>query len=376
MNKIVIIGAGLAGLYAAKSAVDNGAEVEIIERKSRDKYNLKCGEMFTCLYGRPPAEAILREIDRWVFLLPDGSKMAIDLPEGHMVMTDRRKHERALVEYLKEKDVLIHYNVSRPDHISKLLEHEKPDIIIDATGAKSWDTRKNELAHAKCYILSGVKEYNNSTAYFVPNRLFTGYAWLFPRTDDTVNIGLGSERGISKYDGEHRGLDYLLDMFHIKDYRLEDAGAGRIPLNHNYTDEKNYYGLDYIGSRGGWVMYVGDAAGLVNPALEGGEHLAALSGILAGYTAATNSAFTAVREYYRLITSIIAPEMETGIYLSKMRRILRPSEFIGFIMLFKQLSINKDITDLVTENAVNYIRKRMKNVRVPVVKDSELEEYV
>lgn len=104
MNKVCVVGASLSGLYAAKEAAINGADVTVIERRKDVGTVLKCGEMFTTIYGRPPEKCIVREIKNWIFDfslvtgLEKSSPVTVNLPDSFCVMTDRATHERLLKE--------------------------------------------------------------------------------------------------------------------------------------------------------------------------------------------------------------------------------------------------------------------------------------
>lgn len=377
MKNITVIGAGLAGLYAAKTAAIHGAKVTVIERKSGVGTVLKCGEMFTTIYGMPPAKCITREINEWIFDfgLVGGLKykpqISIALPEGFAVMTDRATHEKIIYEECLKLGVeFIFGRTAMADDL-------KGSANILATGSSLWNRR----AIANCFTVEceDFGDKNIDYAYFKMTPGMKGYYWAFPKTDTEMNIGFGCDDTSADrffradYNKTITTICDTSDRFVvrgtvIKPIKTKTSGGGKIPINIDYRNRANY-----VANYGKDTLYVGDRAGLVNPMLMGGEHLAMLSGQLAGYICANRNDCVAIREvYYTAITQIIAPEMETGIMANNMREILNPDEFYDFMSSIERVDSNP-----YNDFMLKYIKRTMsKHMKVPDVSNDELKELL
>lgn len=371
MNKICVMGAGLAGLYAAKEAAIHGADVTIVEKKKDVGDALKCGELFTTIYGMPPAKCITREIKSWIFdyCLVKGIEtglLGVKLPDGFCVMTDRATHERILKEECEKLGVKFEFG-----KVAIEFEPNDYDWVIMATGIASW---KGGRATANCYTMNCTDNKNCDYAYFRMLSDMKGYFWAFPKTNNEANIGGGCEFS-SEFFGKMRFdkiADNVSNVFELKDKIM--SGGGWIPVNTEYRETYNYFRPDIIKN----AMFVGDAAGLVNPMLLGGEHLAMVSGQLAGYIVATESTIESgdmikgLTKYYNGITSIIAPEMEMGIFINNMRKIMSPQEYYEFISGALE-SKYRDMNNVI----IKYIQRIMPKYRkIADVKNEELEELI
>lgn len=365
MNKICVVGASLSGLYAAKEAAIHGANVTVVERRSDAGTVLKCGELFTTIYGMPPDKCIIKEMKKWIFdfsLVPELKEskiVTVNLPDGFAVMTDRAIHEKILKNECKELGVRFEFD--RP-YVHDDIDY---DYVIIARGASAWNASDNEKSFAMAYTVSCDSVISWNYGYFkvLPNNC--GYYWYFPKGNDEMNIGYGYT-----LDCKNDKIDYV-DVLLNAESKITFSeklmsGGGILPINTDYKNLCNYY-RDAEN-----VLYVGDAAGLVNPMLSGGAHLAMISGQIAGYSCATkNSIEDSKDNYYNGITSIISPEMELGIMVNNMRKVLSPSEFYEFTGAFE--SKYSEMSDTM----IKYIKRVMPKYRkIADVKNEELEELV
>ncbi len=369
MKEVVVIGAGLAGLYAAYTASMHGAEVKVYEKKDDIGTTLKCGEMFTSIYGMPPSECILSEINEWKFDFSLVSKelepVVVNLPDKTMFMTDRSVHEHIMYKKCIGNGVkFIFGNKDIP------FDRNFGDITINATGYKGFPVGKAEYYARSYSYITESDGFDESVALFRVLPGANGYYWAFPRGPNHLNIGGGyhGNPGIdSIYLNIHKVKDNIKSMCQ-KDSNIYDtviSGGGLIPINHNFKLPHYYVRKS--------EMYVGDAAGLVNPALCGGEHLAVLSGRLAGYTSAVNTDIVfALNQYQKGIVEIIQTEMSVGTLLSQMQQFLNPVEFYN---AFKSISKCADFG--VNDVSISYIKRKMsKYITVPDTTENELEELI
>lgn len=371
MKDICVIGAGLAGLYTAKTAAIHGASVTVYERKEKVGSPLKCGEMFTCIYGRPPAESVFREIKEWIFDfrlvkgLEKTGLIPVELPDGFCVMTDRESHEVILYNDCIELGVeFVFGKTANPENMVD-------DFTIMATGTNQWGHR---TAYAKCYTVQCEPYHRDiNYAYFKMSPDVNGYYWAFPKTGNELNIGWGCN---DKSDAKPSDIDYAQVIKEVTNasgmpvvpIRMMLKGGGRIPINTSYTDKNNYISEYNVNT-----IHVGDMAGLVNPMLMGGEHLAMLSGQLAGYICAKGTNSEEIeKEYYKAITEIIAPEMSIGIMSNNMREILSSDEFYTFMQ-----GISGSNANPYNDFMLKYIKRTMsKHMKVPDVSNNELKRLL
>ncbi|MCZ7404262.1 MAG: NAD(P)/FAD-dependent oxidoreductase [Candidatus Methanoperedens sp.] len=372
MNKVCVVGASLSGLYAAKEAAINGADVTVIERRKDVGTVLKCGEMFTTIYGRPPEKCIVREIKNWIFDfslvtgLEKSSPVTVNLPDSFCVMTDRATHERLLKEECLRLEVKFEFD--RP----YVHDAEGYDYIIIAKGASSWEKGK---AFAMAYTVSCDGKVSWDYAYFKVLPSNEGYYWYFPKNNNEMNIGYGYS--LTSFGGGYTliksgKIDYV-DVLLNAEKKITfsekiQSGGGIIPMNTDYKDIRNYYDIEKKN-----VLFVGDVAGMVNPMLSGGAHLAMISGQIAGYSCATkNSVESVMSNYYNGITTLIAPEMEIGIMVNNMRELMSPTEFYDFMSGALESSYLK-----MNDTMIHYIQRIMPKYRnIADVGNDELEELV
>lgn len=347
MRKILVIGGGLAGLYAAWAAALHGADVELYEKGIiGSKHN--CGEMFTEVYNSAPEECKLNKIKVFKFII---GKEVVNINFGEntpFVMTDRCKHELIIKERCKDLGVVIKEK-QRPSEHSGRKE-------IDATGTLVYELH---MGKAVDYVVEGMRNIklfgeldtsDSSVAIMAVRDDLMGYRWFFPKGDNLCNIGDGV------YDYKYKS-DFEVPK-QIDKSSILFKGGGLIPMP---TMNEFYYKMT-----NNTKIQVGNAAGLVNPILGGGEHLAVLSGMLAGELVAKGDE----NRYYEALMDIIGDEMRIG---------------ISGYELIKNLDM-KSISELLNLRIVNQLdflsinnrlREKMKRwIHIPEVTDNEIEKFV
>lgn len=350
MRKISVIGGGLSGLYTAWSAASHGADVELYEKGIiGSKHN--CGEMFTEVYTSAPDECKLNRIETFKVII--GNKVTkIDFGEtSPFVMTDKHIHELILKKKCEDLGVVIKEKTKAPDYI-------KGRRIIDATGTFNYNL---SLGKAVDYVVKnmrnnvfykGINLSDDKVAVFDIRDDLMGYKWFFPKGKDLCNMGEGV------YD-----YKYKADFITPEKSNIVFRGGGLLPMPTMDEFYSKVTDKDVICNK---YIKVGNAAGLVNSSLGGGEHLAVVSGILAGELVAKNMD----SKYYGALLDIIGDEMRFGISSYELLRKL-DIESVSKLLEMKLM----DQVNYININSK--IRKTMKKwITLPDVTEDDMSKFV
>lgn len=284
MRKVAVVGGGIAGLFAVFYAAIEGAEVTLFEEHMYGEQRVNCGETFINLYGLGKPIAGVRFEPRYSRFRINGASITercFILPQNAFFVTDRKEHENALFQRCLDKGVKV---IFKKVTIKEILPNF--DVLIDATGYPSQSHKEEFIGTPKLFgkaisygVTGGFEKYYNAKELFLLwqnvndgpySGLTKGYFWLFPKSKDEANIGYGEFGDLSRDNKlltkKIKECMQELDL----DYEVKWKGGGKIPLEP----------LDCLSYRN--VLLVGDAAGLVNAGFGCGEHLAAISGKIAG----------------------------------------------------------------------------------------------
>ena len=334
ITDILVVGAGPAGSMAARYAADEGADVILIEKKSEIGSPKRCAEG---IYIAGLEDVGIKIDQRWVarevpdvrLVSPDGTSVwfndEIELIESgyvverkvfdkHMAMDASRAGAKIMIKtratgLKRENDRII---VSAEQMGEKITITAK--IVIAADGPEGhiarWagldcSTPFDEMLSCAQFEMTGL-EMENSRAiqmYFgsvAPG----GYAWIFPKGEDTANVGLG----VLKKRAQKSAYEYLLDFVkkcsETQKAQAVELNVGGIPVG------------GIIEKRAGDnILVAGDAAGFANPITGGGINSALESGMYAGQVAAKavkEGNFTAdyLKEYVRITDEIYGEEFK------------------------------------------------------------------
>lgn len=341
-RRVVVIGAGLAGLYAAYSAAFHGAEVTLLEKSTIGTAH-NCGEMFTEVYTAAPEDCKLERIENFMFRFTDGDVSTVKFGDkSPFYMTTKCKHEEIIKDKCLALGVIIKEKTKSSRDILK-------GTVINATGVSSYS---GHLGKAVAYVVDRKYDANTpfNTAVFDIREDLMGYRWTFPRGKDFLNCGEGV-------------YDYKYQSELIKPDRkfIAFSGGGTLPMPTMVEYCKNVMRGDTFTSG----IKVGNALGLVNPVLGGGEHLAVLSGILAGELVAKNKE----KEYYKALDDIIGDEMRFGISMYEFLR-KQDVETVKKVLFESDFRADIDIAN-------RSIRKAMKKwLTLPDVNENEVKAFI
>lgn len=274
MQKIAIIGGGPAGLTAAIEGAKNGLNVTLYEKLEIGE-NIRCAEGFfdtLNMLGKPrygvrfKVEELELEIkSKYVFPCDD---------KTNIWMIDRCEWQKGLAEEAIALGVNIIENITITKECFVELVWEY-DWIIDSSGVISITSQvygfhkyyKDTSAVTVQYTLKG-----DFSEYFGKIRLvledpYTGYYWIFPKSKNEANVGLGVFKStkLSLWDK----LDRVLEKEGLSSYKITKKMGGLCPT----------VKLDRLVYDN--VLLVGDAAGLVSPLHGGGIDTACISGKMA-----------------------------------------------------------------------------------------------
>ena len=177
-------------------------------------------------------------------------------------------------------------------------------IIIAADGPESHIARQlglksntpmKDMASCVQYEMVGIDKDNpNQIDIFIGSVAPAGYVWIFPKSDDVANVGLG----VLKTYVDDTSQDILNNF--VKSHK-ETQNAQAVEMNVGGDPLGGIVKERYADN----IMVVGDAAGFVDPLTGDGIRGALLSGMYAGSVAAKaikngDCSKESLNEYYEL----------------------------------------------------------------------------
>ncbi len=321
----IVVGAGVGGCAAAIMAAKGGLKTLLLDRLAKEDVGKKiCGDgvakrhidfveenlglKFGPELGNYVTGIDLYSPDLKTKLQMNDSGFILDRPRfGQRLMQDAVKvgatfRDRALAVDLLYEDNRV-AGVTYRNQATGTAKKVKAKLVIEATGVVGTLKRKLsiphhmdvdvdkadlELTYRENRILSG-SEVDEKRAIIDFNQTFApgGYTWLFPKSKQKVNVGLGIKGTRSE-----KPQTYLAEYF-SKNPRFGG-------LFHNSSIDLADEGKDFPFGAASWsvtvrrqndclvapgLMIVGDTAWVPNPVSAGGIGPALDGGVLAGRTA-------------------------------------------------------------------------------------------
>jgi geranylgeranyl reductase family protein len=319
---LVVVGAGPAGTAAAITAVEHGLSVVCVD-KARFPRDKTCGDGLTTgalraleALGVTRAElgaTGLADVRDTVLVSPAGRRITLPLPADggmHAAVVARRELDAALVTLATREgvDVRQHCAVEKvapqADEVELLLadgDTLRARQVVAADG--HWSTVRRALEpdaprdlgewHAVRQYFAGVDD--DRLWVLFERDLLPGYAWVFPLPGGGANVGYGVLRADGRRGRDLKALwpellarPVLRDILGPHARATEPVRAWPIPTRYNPARLTN-----------GRVLFVGDAAGVVDPMTGEGIAQALETGALAAEATASGGAPDDVAARYR-----------------------------------------------------------------------------
>ena len=288
---LIIIGAGPSGSMAAKTAAESGLSVLMVESRLQIGVPVQCAEgvsekQLEKLIDVKP-QHISKKIKGFEIYSPDKTKVFV---KGNGYVLERKIFDRWLAEKAveagaeimigakaiglikNEKDIAVKIKLSEKEY------NLSADIVIGADGPASvvgkWagintDLNPSDIMVCYQFIAAGIENLDCAECYMGNEIAPAGYAWVFPKGENTANVGMGIPSGKIK-DGISV-LEYLEKFVknRFPNCQIIEKTSGGVPVGliENIVADK--------------IMLVGDAARIVNPISGGGIINGMKSGIAA-----------------------------------------------------------------------------------------------
>ena len=295
MRDVIIVGAGPAGTRCAKLLAEEGVDVVVYERRNEIGSPKRCGEGLDEkaeeLIGKIPERCIANKVIGAMVYAPNGKSIEV---KGDGYILERKVFDKWMaIEAAKSGAEVrsgtdIHNLIIENGYVKGVKGkfigedfEERAKVVVAAVGAESKLPREAGVNTAcdvqlvdTClqFEMANVKSDQRFIHIYLGKEIAPrGYAWIFPKGNETANVGLGILPVGTK--GE-RPIDYLNKFINKNDElnkaSIIEVNAGVVPVG----------GLVKEMVSNGFVV-CGEAAHHVNPIHGGGIKEAMISGEIA-----------------------------------------------------------------------------------------------
>lgn len=358
-TNVLVVGGGPAGLAAAEAAAKQGVETIVLERQNEIGYPIHTsgGSWVQDMRTIGIPEHLYHPIRTAFFLSPQREvKIAYDQAAacvidvrgvyqhlaGKAVRAGAQVRVRHTVEQaLTEEGSIVGVRVK--DHRSERAEI-RADITIDASGMGRHLGIRQEMGDAVQRYGFGAEydlyapNYPQDELYLIVGSIYApqGYAWVFPRGEGRVRVGVGVIHPDSDLDARH-----YLDVIMNDIPSLREKFAGSSPLEYHTGLFPSESSISQF-SRNGFLL-AGDA-GVQGSTLVGeGIRFAIYSGQMAGNVAAEavkagDSSVEYLKKFDRQWRARYGREMDISLMINKHIVNFEDRQWDGALDMLKKMS--------------------------------------
>lgn len=300
---VVVVGAGPAGSMTAKWAAKNGARVLVIEKRQEIGAPVRCGEGISTSWLdkvgiKLDSKSLAREVKGAKIVAPNGTPFYLSADKAGNevgIVVDRIFFDKLLAHdavkagadlVLKTSAVRLLKSGTKVTGVKVKSFGETRDIkcgcVVGADGFESqvgrWaglntNLTPRDITSCFQYRLTNINHDPDYCEFIVGSKAPGGYIWIFPKNEDTANVGIGMQ--LSKLK-DKADVKKHLDKFIQGDERLRKgkplemvSGAVSIcaPIEKTIGDG---------------ILLVGDSARMIDPITGGGISNSCKAGKVAG----------------------------------------------------------------------------------------------
>ncbi|MCX7995892.1 MAG: NAD(P)/FAD-dependent oxidoreductase [candidate division WOR-3 bacterium] len=365
---LIVVGAGPAGSSAALTAAREGLSVLLVEEHPRVGIPLQCAEGLS----RSTVKNWLNIEPEWIAVNlsgsiirgPTGEEFRIEYPNVGWIL-NRKIFDSALAENavkmgavlktsarvigIENNTVVVNENGSTRRY--------NTGFIIGADGINSrvgeWlgiDTRLkiNEIEVCAEYFMENIKIEPHYTYLIFDNKIAPGgYAWIFPKSANSANVGLGISPLKTRKKAKHYLDEWIKTEF--PEGVIKEKIFGGVPAK----ILKKFSGENFF--------LVGDAARFTDPLSGAGIANGIKSGIIAGRNAALR--LKGKRDFFEkeiekeILSEIKFHKKVRDIYLR-----LSENDYKKIFEIGKNFFANKTITDINTREIIGEVIKNLPSL--------------
>ncbi len=298
---VVVVGAGPAGSLAARTAAEKGTQVILLEEHPEVGRPVFCAEGLS-LNGikdagvKPEPPIVCQEISKARVYAPDMNFVELTSSDWRGFTLNRDVFDRALSENAVKAGAELMTSTRVTDVIKdggtvtgvKAISNGEPlqllaKIVVGADGHASVVRKKAgfrrwfpDVCTCAQFRLGGLSLDEPEVNDFLLSSEIApgGYAWVFPKSGEVANVGLGVRR-VHTAPPIHYLRKWVSSDPRFKDAEIQLVNGGICPVSGN---------LDKTVDDG--VILCGDAAGQLIPMTGAGIHSGVEAGKMAGDTAA------------------------------------------------------------------------------------------